>query len=132
MSKILLTGDQPMKRNYILTAILAVALVTMACGIQLDIPITTRLKTGPTVMEEIFVPGLEDSQETANISISIGAGELKLSPGAEKGLVSGQVTYNVKDFKPEIKIDGNDIQIEQGDLKIEGIPSFKGDVKNEW
>ena len=121
-----------MKRNYILTAILAITLVTMACGIQIDIPINTRLKTGPTVTDEIFVPNLKASQEAANISVSIGAGELKLSPGAEKGLVSGQVTYNVQDFKPEVKIDGNDIQIEQGDLKIESIPSFKGDVKNEW
>ena len=67
------------------------------------------------------------SDET-RVSISFGAGELTLSPGA-KNLVDGTVIYNVEDLKPQIIEDGAEITIKQGNF--EGLPPFEG-MKNEW
>jgi hypothetical protein len=53
-----------------------------------------------------------------------------LAPGAKK-LVEGTATYNIPDLKPEIKTDGGDVSITQGNYKMNGIPVFK-DLKNEW
>jgi len=51
-----------------------------------------------------------------------------LSPGADN-LVDGTAVYNVKELKPEIIKNENNIEIKQGDLN--GLPPFKN-MKNEW
>jgi len=119
-----------MNRNLILIPFLAIAVVTLACGINLNL-LETQVITGPTVVDEIDVPNLENTSLPAEITLSVGAGELKLTPGAADSLVTGEVTYNVKDFKPEVNVSGNQVQIKQGDLNVEGIPKFE-DVVNEW
>jgi hypothetical protein len=43
-------------------------------------------------------------------------------------LVEGTATYNVPNFKPEVKEDNGDIQIEQGEFKTLNVTDFK----NEW
>jgi len=45
--------------------------------------------------------------------------------------VSGTATYNVPDFKPEVKVDDGDVLIRQGEYRVSGIPNFDG-LKNEW
>lgn len=113
-----------MSKN-ILIALLALALASMACGFQTNFP---NAKTpGPNVTDEISVAAPDDD---ANLTLSFGAGELTLAPGAKK-LVEGTATYNIPDLKPEIKTDGGDISITQGDYKVNGMPVFK-DLKNEW
>jgi len=105
--------------------ILAVApLASMACGFSFDLP--EQVKAGPEVKESITVTNPK-SDET-RLSLSFGAGDLKLSPGA-KNLVDGTVVYNVEDLKPEVVEDGNSIKIKQGNFN--GIPPFDG-MKNEW
>jgi N-terminal domain of toast_rack, DUF2154 len=108
----------------IISAILVLALVSMACGFSVDLP--SRVETGPDVTDEISV-GDPKSEET-RLSLNFGAGELKLSTGAE-GLVEGTVLYNVKELKPEVIENGGNIDIKQGNL--EGIPPFDG-MKNKW
>lgn len=120
-----------MTRKPILVGMIVLAIVTMACGVNIKIPFT-RVKTGPTVTQDIVVPALSDPDEVANLSLQFGAGDLTLSPGAEKDLVSGVARFNVPDIKPEVEIDGEDILVTQGNLKLDGIPSFREEIVNEW
>jgi hypothetical protein len=112
-------------------ALIVLSIVTLACGINFQLP-TIQVKTGPTVEEEIQIPFLDNPDDVAVVTLEFGAGELNLEPGAEDYLIDGVVTYNVEDFKPQIDIDGNEVKIEQGDLDINGIPDFRGNIKNEW
>ncbi len=120
-----------MKRNPWFIVILVVALVTMACGIQFNLPVV-QVKTGPTVTDEISVQKPEAAGEVENVTLAFGAGKIKLSPGAEDALISGTATYNVPDFKPKVTTNGSDIRLEQGNLQVGGIPDFKESIKNEW
>jgi hypothetical protein len=115
----------------ILIPLLVVALVTLACGINIDLT-DTDIKTGPTQTEVITVPFLDPATETAEVTIAFGAGNLNINPGGTDALISGIATFNVADFRPELTIEGNDIRLEQGDLDLNGIPSFSGDLINEW
>lgn len=111
----------------VLFAILALALAASACGININLP--EAKIPGPDVTDEISVPAPD--AKSARLTLEFGAGELYLAPGAEGGLVSGTVTYNVPDFKPEVKIDGGDVLLKQGEYRVSGIPNFDG-LKNEW
>jgi hypothetical protein len=121
-----------MHTKSILIAISVLILASLACGIDIDLPITTDIKTGPTVTEEVEIPGSDDPNIVSDITLAFGAGELNLSPGNESTLIGGQVTYNVDDFKPEISIIDNNITIETGNLDIDGIPNFNDQIKNIW
>lgn len=120
-----------MNRKPILIVALVIALATMSCGINIKMPMT-QVKTGPEETEEISVPTPTDTTTAVDLTLSFGAGEMALAPGADGALVSGKATYNVPDFKPTITQDGTQVKIEQGDLNIEGIPNFNNDIKNKW
>jgi len=121
-----------MHKKSILAAIAAVTLMTIACGFTVNLPIETDIKTGPTEVQEIRVPKLDGRTDVAEITLAFGAGELHLSPGAENALVEGTASYNVIDLKPEIDIEDNRINISNGNLEINGIPSFDEKVENTW
>lgn len=108
----------------IISAILVLALASIACGFSVDLP--RRAETGPDVEESITVADPE-SDET-HLSLNFGAGELKLSAGAE-GLVEGTALYNVEQLKPEIVKNGGNIEIKQGDL--DGAFPYDN-MKNRW
>jgi N-terminal domain of toast_rack, DUF2154 len=116
----------------IISAILVLALASLACGFSIELP--ERQKAGSEVKESITVPnpkparsGDEASDET-RLSLSFGAGKLTLSPGAQN-LVDGTAVYNVKELKPEIQKNGSNVEIKQGDFH--SLPPFD-DLKNEW
>ena len=118
----------------IISAILVLALASLACGFSVDLP--QRQKAGPDVKESKTVAnpkpalsGGEVSGET-RLTLSFGAGKLTLSPGlSQENLVDGTAVYNVKELKPKIQKDGNSIEIRQGDFKT--LPAFDN-LKNEW
>ncbi len=118
-----------MKTYGIFIIVLVLALVTMACGFHINLP-EVDLKTGPTVTEDLFVAKPE-TEAAQDVQLSFGAGELNLEPGAQKGLIEGTAIYNVADFKPQITT-GATIEIQTGDLELNGIPRISGDLKNEW
>lgn len=120
-----------MAKRSIFVMILALALVTMACSININVPLTD-VKTGPTKTEEINVPNLADPSAVADVTLGFGAGKLTLSPGAEGSLVSGTAKYNVADMKPEVQVNGDQIIIDTGDLNLKGIPDFGDKLVNEW
>jgi len=108
----------------IISAILALALASMACGFSIDLP--EQAKVGADVKESITVAA-PDTEET-RLNVTFGAGDLNLSTGA-KNLVDGTVVYNVEDLKPEVLTIGGEVEIKQGDF--DGVPPFSG-MKNVW
>lgn len=120
-----------MYKYQFLIIIAVLAMVVMACGFTVNLPVA-ELKTGPTVTDEINVPHIQGESGSADVTIGFGAGELFISPGVEDALIFGTATYNVDDFKPQIRIDGNEVRIDTGDLEINGIPTFKDDYENKW
>ena len=120
-----------MNTKPLIALFITLALVSMACGITIDVPVT-QIKTGATVEENIRIALPDNAQQTTSLSLTFGAGELKLHAGDANELVSGLATYNVSDFKPRITASGNNAQIEQGNLNIRGIPNFDKNIKNVW
>jgi hypothetical protein len=119
-----------MKAKYsFLIGVLVLSLATMACSISLNLPGRVD-KVGPLQTQEI-VANVPSAVE-ARLELRFGAGELKLSPGADGVLVKGTATYNVQDLMPEIEVTGNEVVIKSGTLEINGIPRFNDDVRNEW
>lgn len=108
----------------IISAILVLALASLACGITVDLPDQARV--GPEIKDTITVAN--PKSEEAQLDLSFGAGDLTISTGA-KNLVDGTVLYNVRDLKPEIINDEGEVEIKQGDF--DGLPPFEG-MKNEW
>ncbi len=118
-------------RLRIFIPLLVVALVTLACSININLP-ETDVKTGPTQIEMLSVPYLDPPTDTAEVTLAFGAGKLNIASGGEDALIAGTATFNVPDFTPEISIEGDEVRIEQGNLDFNGIPSFSGDLINEW
>ena len=114
----------------ILFSISILILVSLACGFNFDLPVTTDIKTGPTVIDNISIENPDDPDAVTDITLAFGAGELKLSPGGDQLLVSGQATYNVDDLKPEITERDGTVKIETGNLEIDGFPNFTDRVIN--
>jgi hypothetical protein len=110
-------------------AVLGLSLVTMACSLNISLP-DREQKVGPTQTQDILVP-IPDAAET-RLEFRFGAGELKLTPGADGYLVQGVATYNVIDLAPEVEVNGNEVIIKSGTLEITGIPNFDDTVRNEW
>ena len=109
----------------IISAILVLALGSMACGFTIDLP--RQAKVGPEIEDSITVA--DPKSEETRVDLSFGAGDLTISTGA-KNLVDGTVLYNVRDLKPEINIGKNgDVEITQGNF--ESLPPFEG-MRNEW
>jgi hypothetical protein len=117
-----------MIRKPLLAVFLVLALVTLACGVTIPV----QVKTGPTVTDTIDVPFTPGNTQAYAVTLSFGAGNFTINPGAEGAVVSGTATYNVEDFKPKVTINQNVIHVEQGNLKLGGIPNFKNNVRNDW
>jgi hypothetical protein len=80
------------------------------------------------VTQELLVDEPFASAAVTEVRLVMGAGKLLLSSGAA-GLVSGTVSYNVEQWKPEITRSDERVIIEQGSLKsVSGGDS----VVNEW
>lgn len=107
----------------IILAILILALASLACGFTINLP--ERPKAGPEVEEAITVA--DPKSDETHLTLSFGAGELKLSPGAQ-GLVDGTATYNVADLKPVIEKNDSDIEIKQ---EFKSLPPLDN-IKNKW
>jgi hypothetical protein len=110
--------------NRVLVAVAILTIVGLACGVDITLP---KIATaGPEIVEHISVPAPETTP--ARLTVSFGAGDLKLAPGADD-LVDGTATYNVPDLKPEISTEGAAVEIKQGDLLKLIEP---GGIENKW
>ena len=109
----------------IISAILVLALASLACGFDVDLP--ERVEPGAEVEESITVAA--SGAEETRLTISFGAGALTLSPGADGSLVEGTAVYNIPNLKPEIVEREGSVEIKQGDFA--NIVNFN-DVVNQW
>ncbi len=118
-----------MTRKPLLIAIVGLAFASIACGISIDLPVD-RIVTGPVQTEQILIepPDFEE----VNLGMNFGAGKLQIRPGEGAALVNGTAEYNAPDLKPIIKVEGSEVQISTGDLKIEGIPNLGNELENNW
>jgi hypothetical protein len=106
--------------------VLALAVATMACGFQMNLPeIPTA---GPDVTEQISVP-VPSGSGTPILSLGFGAGELYLNSGGD-GLISGTATYNLEALKPSVEVNGSVVKISQGNAK--GFTTMPQDLHNVW
>lgn len=110
----------------IISAMLVLALASLACSFTVDIP--EGPTPGPEVTDEISVAAPKSGD--AKLEINFGAGDLTLSPGAD-GLVDGTATYNIPDLKPTVEEDGNSVVIRQGSYEFNGVPTLDN-IKNTW
>ena len=118
-----------MARKPLFIAFVGLAFASIACGITIDLPVD-RIVTGPVQTEQILIepPDFEE----VNLRINFGAGKLQIRPGAGEALVNGTAEYNAPDLKPIIEVDGSEVKISTGNLKIEGIPNLGNDLENSW
>jgi len=126
----------------LLSFLLILTLASLACGFSVDIP--SRPTPGAEVTDEITVAiptpaqsGTEVSGENGTpvpveiqLKLSFGAGDLRLSPGADDALVQGTATYNVADFKPVVTSEGGQVEIRQGEYRFHS--TNLADIVNEW
>jgi hypothetical protein len=110
--------------KYLFAFLSILALTAMACGFTVNIP--DRPTPGPLVTDQISIESPGSDQ--ARLKIQFGAGELKLSPGADDTLVEGTATYNVPNFKPIVVESGDEVVIKQDEFKSINVT----DIKNEW
>ena len=112
--------------NYkIISALLILALASLACGFSFNLPATVQ--PGPEVTEPISVDA--PASGTTRLGIQFGAGELVLAPGAQGKLVDGTATYNFETLKPQVVEDGAGVMVKQV-YKFENVPTRN--VKNIW
>jgi N-terminal domain of toast_rack, DUF2154 len=114
----------------LIPAFLVLALAVMACSININIPVTS-ITPGPTVTDQINVPLPAGASDHVDLSLAFGAGTLNLHPGSSE-VVSGTAIYNIADFKPTVTASGSNVSIEQGNWKMNGIPTNFSNYKNEW
>ena len=121
-----------MLRKQTLLALSLFILLTCACVLGIEIPVTTEAKTGETITESIDVAVPGGFVAPASVTLSFGAGTLHLLPNPGNSLLSGTATYNVEDFKPEITVMDNNVTVKQGNLTLNAIPTLNEKIKNEW
>jgi N-terminal domain of toast_rack, DUF2154 len=118
-----------MMKHTVFVALAALTAASMACAINVNIP---RLTTGATQTLAISEAAPSGSAQQADVEITMGAGTLNVSGGAQ-GLVEGQVQYNVAEWKPTVTHTGNSVSITQGQPQNNiGIPQSGSKVVNDW
>lgn len=111
-----------MKTNHILIAIgLIAALLLAGCG--------SRARVGALQTESQSVE-LGDAK-SVRVEINFGAGDLKLTGGAEK-LLEADFKYNVAKLKPVVEYTDGTLVVRQPD--VSGLPVLRdiADYRNEW
>lgn len=123
-----------MKANSLFLILGVMLLASLACSFTVDLPDLPdlgRVETGPIQTDTIEIARLDDPEETAEITLAFGAGELEIESGGTDFLVEGTARYNLDDLQPEVDVSGNEVRISQGDFEFDGIPNFD-DHTNEW
>lgn len=109
---------------FILLSILAIT--SLACSVSLNLP---KANTGST--ETLEISETAPDSKPAELTLSMGGGQLNISGGAEK-LVEGSVEYNVKEWKPTITRDSHEVRIEQHIEKGFSLNNGTSKTINKW
>jgi len=121
----------------VLTMLGAMVLATMACSVSIPglrvspdfLPQFGSYKTGELQEEELLV---ESREETVDVALAFGAGQITVSPGSD-ALLSGTARYNVAELAPDLVETANRVSLSTGELNLDSFPTnIEGDVINEW
>jgi hypothetical protein len=113
-----------MKKSLIsVTTVLIMA--SLACSLNVNVP---RIDTGETETLQIN-ENYPDGNEPGDITIEMGGGQLSVQGGAENWL-SGNVSYNVPLWNPEVIRRSNSIKVTQETKDKIGLPDEK--IINKW
>jgi len=111
--------------------LMAMALASLACSVNVDLPDIPKLKTGPTETFTLAEP-LPDVKGATNVTLNMGAGKLNVTPGGT-GLISGTVQYNIAEWKPELTRSDSALRLTQGKVKDSlGFPNSDTKLVNDW
>lgn len=113
-----------------LAVISVLAFTTLACTFTFNSQMQ-GVSVGAMETYEIEVPVPESGGET-KVSLEFGVGELNLNPGADGMLVLGTATYNVDEFRPEVRVSDTRVKISQQVEDINLLPIFSDEMKNTW
>ena len=120
-----------MKNHLRIFLLLGMVVFISGCGIGIELPFKTEQKTGPMVTDLVQIP-VPDAPTPLDLNLGFGAGKLTLLPNSGQDLISGTVSYNVADFKPELIVDEYSVSFRQGNLKLNAVPTINETIKNEW
>jgi hypothetical protein len=98
-------------------------MVSLACNVTLPVQ---RMQAGPLETLNINEPA---TQEMTRVTVSMGAGRLEINGGAAD-LVEGTIQYNVPEWKPTVKYQGNELSITQGISTGNKLPPEN--IANNW
>jgi len=114
----------------IICALLVLALASLACGFNIDLPQLPQAVT-PGAEQTMNIETAVPASAPAMLQISFGAGELHLAPGAAGKLVQGTAVYNLEALKPTIVENGSQVEIKNENFDFKNfIPT--GNFKNTW
>ena len=100
----------------LLPVVLVLALGTIACGFNVNVPIHT-ITPGPLVTDPINVIGMLLA--------------VLYAPQLGWNRAPAWSFYNIADFKPVVTVNGSNVRIEQGNWHLTGIPDLSN-IKNNW
>jgi hypothetical protein len=113
-----------MKSNLWIT-IAILAILSMACSVSVPVQ---RIQPGDLQTYRFAETKLEGN-ESAEIKVVMGAGELEITGGGD-GLAQGEISTNVAEWKPTITRQGSQLSIEQDTKSVRGIPNDT--LVNKW
>jgi len=108
-------------KHLLITPVLFAALLLAGCG--------SKARVGALQSESQSVEA--GDAESVRVEMSMGAGDLEVTGGAEK-LLEADFTYNVAKLKPEVEYSDGTLVVWQPEAK--GLPALQGitDYRNEW
>src|SRR5512143_573745 len=110
-----------MKTKNVLIILVLVAVLLAGCG--------SRARVGALQTESRSVE-LGDAKSVV-VKINMGAGDLKVTGGADK-LLEADFNYNVAKLKPEVEYTDGTLVVQQPE--VNGLPALQvtTDFRNEW
>ena len=113
-----------MKTKHLLINVLLLAALLLASCVRSDDVRVGELRTESKTVE------LGDAK-SVDVNITIGAGDLKVTGGAEK-LLEADFTYNVAKLKPEVEFTNGTLVVQHPDVRGYRSPQDIKDFRNEW
>jgi len=113
-----------MNTKHLLINVLFLAALLLASCVSSDDVRVGELRTETKSVE------LGDAR-SVDVNITIGAGDLKVTGGAEK-LLEADFTYNVAKLKPEVEFTDGTLVVQHPDVRGYRSPQDIKDFRNEW
>jgi len=106
-------------------SLVVMVLILAACSFTVNVPTVTTGTTETLDINEAYPANIA----SPTLEINMGAGTLNVTSGSD-ALVSGDVKYNVPEWKPTVSQSSSGVIVAQKQTGQVGFPS--GSIKNDW